>query len=64
VFYSQGTATRVADAAALAPFLADATADFYAIRERDIATLPTAARARLEPVGAFGEYRLFRELPR
>jgi hypothetical protein len=34
------------------------------MRERDIATLPAAVRARLEPVGAFGEYRLFRELPR
>jgi 4-amino-4-deoxy-L-arabinose transferase-like glycosyltransferase len=64
VFYSQGTATRVADAAALAPFLADPAVDFYAMRERDVPTLPAAVQGRLHPIGVFGEYRLFRELPR
>ncbi len=64
LFYSQGAATKVADAAALAPYLADPPADFYVLRERDVATLPAEVRARLAPIGDFGEYRLFRELPR
>jgi 4-amino-4-deoxy-L-arabinose transferase-like glycosyltransferase len=63
LFYSQGTAAKVADAAGLAPYLADPPADFYAMRERDVATLPAAVRGRLAPAGNFGEYRLFRELP-
>ena len=64
LFYSQGAATKVADAAALAPYLADPPADFYVLRERDLATLPAEVRARLAPLGDFGEYRLFREVPR
>ncbi len=64
LFYSQGAATKVADAAALAPYLADPPADFYVLRERDVATLPAEVRARLAPLGDFGEYRLFREIPR
>lgn len=64
LFYSQGTAAKVADVAELAPYLADPPADFYAMRERDAATLPAAVRGRLAPLGNFGEYRLFRELPR
>ncbi len=62
-FYSQGTATKVDDVAALGPYLADPPADFYVLRERDVATLPPAVRERLAPIDDFGEYRLFRELP-
>jgi hypothetical protein len=62
-FYSHGTATRVDDVAALGPYLADPPADFYVLRERDVVTLPAGVRGRLAPIGAFGEYRLFRELP-
>lgn len=62
-FYSQGTATKVEDVAALSPYLADPPADFYVLRERDVATLPPAVRDRLAPIDDFGEYRLFRELP-
>ncbi len=64
LFYSQGKATKVADAAALAPYLADPAADFYVMRERDVATLPESVRGRLTPLGNYGEYRLFREVPR
>jgi 4-amino-4-deoxy-L-arabinose transferase-like glycosyltransferase len=61
-FYSQGKAIKLADPAALTPYLADAPADFVALRERDLGTLPPAARGHLAPVGNFGEYRLFREI--
>jgi 4-amino-4-deoxy-L-arabinose transferase-like glycosyltransferase len=64
LFYSQGAATKVADAAALAPYLADAPVDFYVVREHDVATLPESVRHRLAPLGQYGEYRLFREVPR
>ena len=64
LFYSRGTATKVADAAGLAPYLADLPADFYVLRERDVAALPDSVRSRLTPLGQYGEYRLFREVPR
>jgi len=63
LFYSRGVATKVADASGLAPYLADPPADFYAMREHDAAGLSACVRGRLEPLGAFGEYRLFREVP-
>ncbi|MEO8739185.1 MAG: glycosyltransferase family 39 protein [Casimicrobiaceae bacterium] len=63
-FYSGGKAIKLADVAALAPYLDDAPRDFLAVRERDLARLPAPMQARLAPLGAFGEYRLFRELPR
>ena len=63
-FYSGGKATKLADAAALAPYLEDAPRDFLAVRERDLVKLPAPMQARLAPMGSFGEYRLFRELPR
>jgi hypothetical protein len=62
-FYSRGKALRVPDAAALLPYLADANADFVVIRQRDLDSLPTGVRARLAPLGNFGEYRLLREAP-
>ena len=62
-FYSGGKATKVIDAAALAPYLEDAPRDFLAVRERDLTKLPTPVQARFAPMGSFGEYRLFRELP-
>jgi 4-amino-4-deoxy-L-arabinose transferase-like glycosyltransferase len=63
-FYSRGTTTKVAGVAGLAPYLSDPPADFFVVRERDLGTLPPEVRSRLAPLGDFGEYRLFRELPR
>ena len=63
-FYSRGKAQRAPDAAALQPFFDDATPDFFAMREQDLAALPAADRARLRRVGAYGEYQLLREGPR
>lgn len=63
-FYARGKAVKLDDAAALAPYLADANADFFVFRAKDLPALPAATRARLAPLGEFGEYRLFRELPR
>jgi len=62
-FYSRGKALRVPNAAALLPYLADANADFVVIRQRDLDSLPAGVRARLAPLGNFGEYRLLREAP-
>ena len=63
-FYARGRLLKVADVAALAPYLEDAPADFIVLRARDLAQVPDAMRARLLPLGEFGEYRLFREGPR
>jgi len=60
-FYARGKAVKVQDAAALLPYLADANADFFVLRLRDVAALPETTRARLTSLGEFGEYRLFRE---
>jgi 4-amino-4-deoxy-L-arabinose transferase-like glycosyltransferase len=62
-FYSQGKAILVDDTAALLPYLADDTADSIVVRTRDLAALPPAVRARLVPIGTFGEYRLLQEAP-
>ena len=63
-FYSRGKARKVADIAALAPFLDDETADFVAVRSADLARLPETARFTLAPIAAFGDYLLLREIPR
>lgn len=60
-FYSKGQAILVRDGAALLPYFDDASADFIVVRGRDLDMLPADARARLVPLGAFGEYRLLRE---
>ena len=60
-FYSRGKATRVPDAATLAPLLAEPAADFIAIRAADLARLPDAIRSQLVPLGEFGDYQLLRE---
>ena len=52
------------DIATLAPLLDDPAADFIALRAADLARLPEAARARLVPLGEFGDYRLLHEAPR
>jgi 4-amino-4-deoxy-L-arabinose transferase-like glycosyltransferase len=62
-FYSRGRAKKATDAAALAPFFDDETADFIALRSGELARLPQATRSRLAPVGEFGDYRLLRETP-
>ena len=63
-FYARGKLLKLADVAALAPYLDDGIADFIVLRARDVADLPEATRARLAPLGEFGEYRLFREARR
>jgi 4-amino-4-deoxy-L-arabinose transferase-like glycosyltransferase len=63
-FYSRGKAVHVPDVDALVPLLEDPAADFVGIRARDLPRLPDAIRARLAPVGEFGDYRLLREAPR
>jgi len=62
-FYSHGRAILVPDTAALLPYLADASPDFIVVRARDLEALPPATRARLLPLGAFGEYQLLQEVP-
>jgi len=63
-FYARGKLLKVGDAAALAPHLDDARGDFIVLRARDFAELPAETRARLTPLGEFGEYRLLREKSR
>ena len=63
-FYSRGTAQKAVDAGALRKRLDDAAPDFFAMRERDLAALGEADRARLQSVGAYGDYRLLRKAPR
>lgn len=63
-FYTRGKLVKLADVAALAPYLDDATADFIVLRARELADLPEATRARLLPLEKFGEYQLFREKAR
>jgi hypothetical protein len=55
---------KLQDAAALVPYLDDDAADFIVARATDLARFPDALRARLAPIGAFGEYRLLHETPR
>ena len=63
-FYSRGTAQKAVDAGALRKHLDDAAPDFFAMRERDLAALGETDRARLQDVGAYGDYRLLRKAPR
>ena len=62
-FYSRGRTTTVPDNATLATLLDEPAADFIAIRTADLARLPGATRARLLPLGDFGDYRLLHEAP-
>jgi 4-amino-4-deoxy-L-arabinose transferase-like glycosyltransferase len=63
-FYARGRAIAVPDVATLAPLLDDPAADYIALRSADLARLPEATRARLLPLGEFGDYRLLHETPR
>ncbi len=63
-FYARGKAEKVTDAAGLAPYRADAAADFVVARAKDLEALPAATRAGLAMIGVFGEYRLLRERAR
>ena len=63
-FYARGRLRLVRDPAELAPYLADANRDFFALRSSQVPLLSPAARAGLAPLGDYGEYRLFREAPR
>jgi hypothetical protein len=50
----------VHDLAALAPYLDAASSNFFAMREKALAALPEATRARRLVQGAYGDYRLLR----
>ncbi len=63
-FYAGGKAVKVDDVKALAVYRASPEADFFAVREGDLAAWSEADRAGLVPLGNFGEYRLLRESPR
>jgi 4-amino-4-deoxy-L-arabinose transferase-like glycosyltransferase len=63
-FYTGGTAKRAPDGAALSAYLADPPLDFFAIRKGDSAKLAPEQRTRLAAVGRFGDFDLYRELPR
>jgi hypothetical protein len=63
-FYTGGKARRATDGATLASYLADAPRDFFAIRERDADRLSPAQRTQLAAMGRFGEFDLYREVPR
>ena len=63
-FYALGAAQRARDAAALHAHVEAPTKDFFAIRDRDLASLAVADRARLEEVGSYGDFRLLRKAPR
>ena len=60
-FYARGRAMRVDSVAALSPYLDDGVVDFVVLRANDLAA-SAALRARLAPVGDFGDYRLLREV--
>ncbi len=60
-FYTRGKAVLVTDVGAMRPYFDDATADFFAVRERDLGMLPEAIRSRLESLGSYEGYRLLRE---
>ncbi len=60
-FYALGAAQRARDAAALHAQVQAPTKDFFAIRDRDLDSLPAADRARLEDIGSYGDFRLLRK---
>jgi 4-amino-4-deoxy-L-arabinose transferase-like glycosyltransferase len=60
-FYTRGKAVLVHDTVALQPLFTDGPADFFAMRKRDLAALPPAARERLVQVGKFGPFHLMQE---
>jgi hypothetical protein len=60
-FYAHGTPRHVADVAALRPLLAVAADAFLAVRTSEVDRLPPEIRARLVPIGDFGDYSLFRK---
>ena len=61
-FYSQGRAQHVRDEQALLPYLADASADYFAMRPDDFGRLAPKTRERLVLVAEFGEFKLYREV--
>ena len=63
-FYSGGEAAKVENVEALATYRASPNADFFAVREGDLRAWSEADRAGLVELGAFGQYRLLREVPR
>ena len=64
MFYSRGKALVLRKLSDLDPYLADTHADFFVMHGHDLEALPAEVRARLVPLGDFGEYHLLREAPR
>jgi 4-amino-4-deoxy-L-arabinose transferase-like glycosyltransferase len=63
-FYALGRSLKVLDWPAFHALLDDAANDVFAIRERDLGGIPPGDRPRLEAMGTYGDYRLFREARR
>ncbi|MFO1325477.1 MAG: glycosyltransferase family 39 protein [Burkholderiales bacterium] len=63
-FYSQGKARQVQHESMLAPYLADAPLDYFAIRADEVGLLSPVYRQRLALVDAYGRFQLYREMPR
>lgn len=60
-FYSRGTAKKVGTTDEAMIFSNNTEQNFFTARAGDIEKLPRDLRARLEPVGKYGDYKLFRE---
>jgi 4-amino-4-deoxy-L-arabinose transferase-like glycosyltransferase len=60
-FYSRGTAKKVGTTDETMIFFNNTEQDFFTARGGDIEKLPQDLRTRLEPVGEYGDYKLFRE---
>jgi len=63
-FYALGTAQRAPDAAALHARVDAPAGAFFAIRDRDLASLPPDDRPRLEEIGSYGAFHLLHKPPR
>jgi 4-amino-4-deoxy-L-arabinose transferase-like glycosyltransferase len=63
-FYARGRSLKVLDWPAFHALLDEAPSDIFAIRESEISGMPPGDRARLEPLGSYGDYRLLREMRR
>ena len=59
-FYTQGRALKVLDWTALRARLVEAPRDTFAIRQREMASMPPDDRTRLERIATYGDYLLLR----
>jgi len=61
-FYSRGKALLVRNPDELHPYINDSHADFIAVPNRSLHTLPAEVRTRIVPLNRYGEFQLFREV--